>query len=54
MHRAVIAILFGEASAHILVARLASDTDRVISAASYIKAGTVLAGRRQTDRRNTT
>ena len=47
---AVIAILFGEAAAQMLVARLASDTDRVISVASYIEAGTVLAGRRQTER----
>jgi ribonuclease VapC len=47
---AVITILFGEASAHMLAARLAGDTDRLISVASYIEAGTVLAGRRQTDR----
>ena len=47
---AVIAILFGEASAQMLVARLASDTDRVISVASYVEAGTVLAGRRQMER----
>jgi len=47
---AVIAILFGESSATALLARLAADTDRVISVASYLETGTVLAGRRHTDR----
>ncbi len=47
---AVIAILFGEPSAERLASRLAADPDRVISAASYLEAGTVLAGRRLTDR----
>jgi len=47
---AVLAILFREASAGALTARLAADPDRVISVASYIEAGTVLAGRRREDR----
>lgn len=47
---AVIAILFGEPSAERLASRLAADPDRVISAASYLEAGTVLAGRRLADR----
>lgn len=47
---AVIAILFGEASAPALLRRLAEDGDRVISVASYVETGTVLAGRRRSDR----
>lgn len=47
---AVIAILFGEPTAAALIDRLAADPDRVISAASYLEAGTVLAGRRRSDR----
>ena len=47
---AVVAILFGEASSAALAERLAADPDRVISAASYLKVGTVLAGRRRSDR----
>jgi ribonuclease VapC len=47
---AVIAIMFGEASAGALLARLAADPERVISVASYLESGTVLAGRRRTDR----
>ena len=47
---AVVAILFGEASSAALAERLASDADRVISAASYLEIGTVLAGRRRSDR----
>lgn len=47
---AVVAILFGEPSSPALLARLAADPDRVISAASYLEAGTVLAGRRQSAR----
>jgi uncharacterized protein with PIN domain len=39
---AVIAILFGEPSAERLMTRLAADPDRVISAVSYLEAGTVL------------
>jgi len=47
---AVVAILFGEASSTALAERLAADPDRVISAASYLEVGTVLAGRRRSDR----
>lgn len=47
---AVVAILFGEPSASALLARLTSDSDRVMSVASYVETGTVLAGRRLTDR----
>ena len=47
---AVLAILFGEAAADALASRLAADPDRVISVASYVEAGTVLAGRRRGDR----
>ncbi len=47
---AVIAILFGETLAGALAARLAMDQDRLMSVASYLETGTVLAGRRSTDR----
>lgn len=47
---AVVAILFGEPSAPALLARLATDPDRVMSVASYVETGTVLAGRRHDDR----
>ena len=47
---AVVAILFGEPSAAALVSRLAADPDRVMSVASYLETGTVLAGRRRSDR----
>ena len=47
---AVVAILFGEAAAPALLARLADDGDRVMSVASYLETGTVLAGRRQSER----
>jgi ribonuclease VapC len=47
---AVIAILFREPAAPALVARLASDPDRVMSVASYVETGTVLAARRRSDR----
>lgn len=47
---AVVAILFGEPSAPALLARLAADPDRVMSVASYVETGTVLAGRRHSDR----
>jgi ribonuclease VapC len=47
---AVIAILFGEAEAAAVSQRLASDPERVISTASYLEAGAVLAGRRRSDR----
>src|ERR1700733_11699938 len=47
---AVVAILFGEASAGSLLARLAADPDPVMSVASYLETGTALAGRRRSDR----
>jgi ribonuclease VapC len=47
---AVIAMLFGEPSSGALAARLAAEAERVISVASYIESGTVLAGRRRSDR----
>jgi ribonuclease VapC len=47
---AVIAILFAEASAAALAQRLAGDPNRVISVASYLETGTVLAGRRRSIR----
>jgi len=47
---AVIAILFGDPSAPNLVARLAGDPDRLMSVASYLETGTVLAGRRRSER----
>lgn len=47
---AVVAILFGEASSALLAERLAADPDRVISAASYLEVGSVLAGRRRSNR----
>ncbi len=47
---AIIAILLGGPQSDALIARLAADEDRVISAASYVETGTVLAGRRQTER----
>ncbi len=47
---AVVAILFGEPSASRLLERLATDPDRRMSVASYLETGTVLAGRRRSDR----
>jgi ribonuclease VapC len=47
---AVIAMLFGEPLSGALAARLAAEADRVISVASYTESGTVLAGRRRSDR----
>lgn len=47
---AVIAIIFGEPSAAQLTARLGAENEAVISAASFIEAGAVLAGRRRRDR----
>jgi ribonuclease VapC len=47
---AVIAMLFREPSSDVLAARLAVDSERVMSVASYLEAGTVLAGRRRHDR----
>ena len=47
---AVLAILFREPSSAELRTRLAADPERVLSVASYLEAGTVLAGRRRSDR----
>lgn len=44
---AIIAILFREDSAAALVFRLSEEAERVMSVASYLEAGTVLAGRRR-------
>ena len=46
---AVVAILFGEPLAAVLLARLAVDPERVMSVASYVETGTVLAGRRRAE-----
>jgi ribonuclease VapC len=45
---AIAAILFKEPLATGLTTRLSSETERVLSAASYVEVGTVLAGRRKT------
>jgi ribonuclease VapC len=45
----VTAILFSEPSAPALLARLSDDPDRIMSVASHLETGTVLAGRRQSD-----
>lgn len=47
---AVIAILFEEPSAAALSRRLAVDPERVMSVASYLETGTVLAGRRTSEK----
>jgi ribonuclease VapC len=47
---AVIAIMLGEPSAASLIARLEADPQRIMSVASYLETGTVLAGRRRSDR----
>lgn len=47
---AVIAMMLHEPPGPVLAARLATDTERVMSVASYLEAGTVLAGRRRHDR----
>ena len=46
----VIAILFNEPSASALITRLGSDPDRLMSVASYLEVGTVLAGRRRSNK----
>lgn len=43
---AVIAMMLREPAAPRLTVRLAADAERVLSVASYLEAGTVLAGRR--------
>jgi ribonuclease VapC len=47
---AIIAMMLNEAAAPALAACLATDRERVMSVASYLEAGTVLAGRRRRDR----
>lgn len=47
---AVIAMMFAEPAAAGLAARLAADPERIMSIASYLETGTVLAGRRRRDR----
>jgi ribonuclease VapC len=47
---AVVAMMFGEPEAAALLARLAEDPERVMSVAGYVETGTVLAGRRQSNR----
>jgi ribonuclease VapC len=47
---AVVAIMLGEPGASALLARLAEDPDRVMSVAGYVETGTVLAGRRASNR----
>lgn len=47
---AVAAILFGEGMAGPLVERLAASRERVMSVVNYVEVGTVLAGRRHTQR----
>ena len=47
---AVVAILFGEPQADALLRRLAMDPDRLMSVASYLETGTVLASRRHSDK----
>jgi ribonuclease VapC len=47
---AIIALFLGEPTAPVLAARLASDPNRVMSAATYLEVGTVMAGRSPTDR----
>lgn len=48
---AVVALMFGEPDAAALAKCLAADPDRRMSVVSYLETGTVLAGRRRTDRR---
>jgi ribonuclease VapC len=47
---AIVAILFGEPMAAALLQCLATDQNKVMSVASYVETGAVLAGRRRTDR----
>jgi len=42
--------MFGEPAAAALVERLQRDSDRVMSVVGYVETGTVLAGRRSTDK----
>jgi ribonuclease VapC len=47
---AIIALLLGEPTATVIASRLEADTERVMSVASYLETGTVVAGRRRSDR----
>jgi ribonuclease VapC len=47
---AVVAMIFGESTAKKLAERLAADRPRIMSVASYVEVGTVLAGRTREDR----
>jgi ribonuclease VapC len=47
---AIVAILFGEPFAAALVKRLEAETERIMSVVGYVEAGTVLAGRRSSDK----
>ncbi|HEV2336935.1 MAG TPA: type II toxin-antitoxin system VapC family toxin [Stellaceae bacterium] len=47
---AVIAIMFREPTAVALLSRLSADPERVMSVASYLETGTVLAGRRRSEK----
>jgi ribonuclease VapC len=47
---AVIALLENEPSAPALAKRLAAETERVMSVASYVEVGTVIAGRQRSNR----
>lgn len=47
---AVLAILFGEPAAEALLDRLLADPQRIMSVASYVETGTVLAGRLRSNR----
>ena len=42
---ALIAVLFGEPQAKVLIDRLALERDRYLSVVSYVETGTVIAGR---------
>jgi len=44
---AIAAIMFDEVQAAALASRLSMDSERLLSAASYLEVGTVLAGRRK-------
>jgi ribonuclease VapC len=47
---AVVAMLFGEPVAEALLDRLLEDPQRIMSVASYVETGTVLAGRLRINR----
>src|SRR5271166_3641792 len=47
---AIVAIMFGESLAAALVERLERDGERIMSVVGYVETGTVLAGRRATNK----